>query len=62
MHVPHVVSHHAMRDAPYSERLARLGRALSALSHDLADSRRTVIRLERENAALRDQLRHDRRT
>jgi hypothetical protein len=47
----------AVRDVPYAERLVRLGRALVALSHDLADSRREIIVLERENAALRDQIR-----
>ena len=57
MPTPEADAHHALRDVPYPERLVSLGRALVALSHDLADSRRTVLALERENAALREQLR-----
>jgi hypothetical protein len=57
MSAPHLVSRLALGDTPYQDRLIRLGRALVALSHDLAASRRTIVALERENRELREQLR-----
>jgi hypothetical protein len=43
-------------DLRSSDRLARVGRALMALSHELAASRREVFALKRENTALRARL------
>jgi hypothetical protein len=62
MPTPHLVSRLALGDAPYQDRLIRLGRAVVALSHDLAASRRTIATLERENRELREQLRRDARS
>ena len=56
MSSPHLVQHLASRELPHHDRLVRLGRALIAMSHDLADSRRRIVALERENATLRDRL------
>jgi hypothetical protein len=56
MPLTHLASHFPERDAPYEDRLARLGRALIAMSRDLAESRRRIVTLERENAALRERL------
>jgi hypothetical protein len=39
-----------------SERAERLGTALAGLARDLADARREIVTLKRENAALKAQL------
>ena len=56
----HLVPQVAARGLPYHDRLVRLGRALIAMSHDLAESRRRIVALERENATLRDRLHENR--
>ena len=43
-------------DSGRSERWERLADALARLSRDLADARREIVVLERENAALRRRL------
>jgi len=43
-------------DSAGSERCERLAGALARLSRDLADARRDIVVLERENAALRRRL------
>ena len=50
-HDPAVAEPHGKDD-----RLARLGRAVVDLARELADSRREVMKLKRENAALRARL------
>jgi len=56
----HPVQHLAARELPHHDRLVRLGRALIAMSHDLAASHRRIVALERENATLRERLDADR--
>lgn len=48
---------HALRPlTPDAQRTQQLGTALVRLAHDLADARREVKRLQRENAALRHRI------
>lgn len=56
MSLPHLAPHLVERHVPYDDRLARLGRALITMSRDLAESRRRIVQLERENAGLREKV------
>jgi len=46
------------QESRWSERCERLAGALAGLSRDLADARREIVVLKRENAALRGRLAH----
>ena len=53
---PDLVSSLALREARYSDRVAKLGKALIAMTRDLASCRRENAELERENVSLRRRL------
>jgi hypothetical protein len=54
MPVPEHDRPRSLGDLRYSEKVAKLGHALIAISRDLAACRRQVAMLERENGELRE--------
>ena len=56
MPVPEQDRLRSLNDLRYSEKVAKLGRALVAISRDLAACRRHVVALERENGELRERV------